>query len=227
MSDPRLCLALDGCTPEAAQHWIRRTSSTFSTYKIGLELFCAGGPELVRACYAVGAREIFLDLKLHDIPRTVARAIQALDLPGVRWLTVHAAGGGEMLAEAQACAGKMGIGLLAVTVLTSMDAPGAAQAGLVDLPEAVLRRTRLAAAAGLAGVVSSVAEVPEIKDKFPALCCVTPGIRWADGPAHDQRRIADPATAVAAGADMLVIGRMLTEAPDYEAALRRLVAEME
>lgn len=226
MSDPRLCLALDGCTADTALGWIRRTTSVFSTFKIGLELFCGGGPELVRACHAAGAQAIFLDLKLHDIPRTVARAIGALDLPGVRWLTVHAAGGADMLAEAQAAAERIGIGLLGVTVLTSLDAPGATQAGLVDLPEAVRLRTRLVATSGLAGVVSSVAEVAEIKEQYPSLVRVTPGIRWPDGPANDQRRVADPISALAAGADLLVIGRMVTEATDPEAALRRLIAEI-
>ncbi|MEZ4471815.1 MAG: orotidine-5'-phosphate decarboxylase [bacterium] len=221
--DPRLCLALDGCTPAEALAWIARTRDRIGVFKVGLELFCSGGPALVDACHDAGAASIFLDLKLHDIPRTVAHAVAAAARPGVRWITVHAGGGRAMLAEAQQAAARAGVGLLAVTVLTSLDAAAAREAGLGDVAATARLRAGLAAAAGLAGIVCSAAEVADLKGRHPELTAVVPGIRWAEAAADDQRRVADPASALAAGADALVIGRMVTRAPDVDAALARLL----
>lgn len=224
MSNPRLCLALDGCTPQEALAWIERTRAHIGVYKVGLELFLRGGFDLVAACHDVGAPAIFLDLKLHDIPRTVARAVEAAARPGVRWLTVHSAGGAAMLRAAQAAAEQGGIRLLGVTVLTSLDPEDAHRVGLVALEDAIERRAVLVAQAGLAGLVCGATEVARIKTAHPHLHCVTPGIRWPDDPVDDQRRTADPVTAQAAGSDMLVLGRMITHATHPEQALGRLAA---
>ncbi|MCB9547438.1 MAG: orotidine-5'-phosphate decarboxylase [Myxococcales bacterium] len=220
--DARLCLALDGCTPRQALAWIARTRDRIGVFKVGLELFCAGGPALVDACRDAGAEAIFLDLKLHDIPRTVARAIAGAARPGVRWITVHGGGGRAMLEEAQVAAEAAGVGLLAVTVLTSLDAEAADEAGLLAVPEVARRRARLAAEAGLTGIVCSVHEASDLRARHPTLLRVVPGIRWAEAAADDQRRVADPAQAIKAGADVLVVGRMVTQAADADEALQRI-----
>lgn len=220
MTDPRLCLALDGPAAAEPDAWIRRTRHVFGVYKIGLELFCRRGPAIIADCRAAGAERIFLDLKLHDIPRTVARTVAALAEHGVDFLTVHAAGGAAMLSAAQTAAGRTR--LLAVTVLTSLDAAAAAALGMEPIAAAMQRRTRLAREAGLSAVVCSPEEASAARGL--GLDPVTPGIRWRDTARQDQARVADPAAALAAGASMLVIGRMITTSPSLEADLDRLRA---
>lgn len=220
MSDPRLCLALDGPAAADPTGWIQRTRRVFGVYKVGLELFCRRGPAIIAACRAAGAEQIFLDLKLHDIPRTVARTVSALSAHRVDYLTVHAAGGRQMLTAAQAEAAS--VRLLAITVLTSLSAADAALLGFADLEAAVRVRAEATAAAGLYGVVCSPHEAATVRRA--GLHAVTPGIRWPDGPRQDQARVADPTSALANGASLLVIGRLITQSTALEADLERLEA---
>jgi len=202
--------------------------------KVGLELFAAAGPDLVRRLVERG-HPLFLDLKLHDIPNTVAGSVRAATRLGVRLLTVHAAGGREMIraaveASAEASAefdAEVEPRILAVTVLTSLD-----DALLEDVmgagarvEEAVGRLAALARGAGAAGAVASVAECSAVKAICgPEFRVATPGIRLPGGASHDQRRVATPDRAREAGADWLVVGRAVTRAEDPTEALRRVRA---
>ena len=217
----RLCLALDVPTVEAAESWVARTKGAFSVYKIGLQLFCAAGPMVIDRVVAAGAPSVFLDLKLHDIPRTVARAVSSLHGLGVRYLTLHTAGGRDMLSAAAEVAGPAGIQLLGVTVLTSLDAATLRQTGVEVAPAAcVVQRGRLALDNGVTGLVCSALEVQSLRHTLGSTCTlVTPGIRLPGGAAGDQKRVATPAAAVAAGASLLVIGRAVTAAEDPDAAV--------
>lgn len=199
--------------------------------KVGLELFTAAGPDFVRRLEDAG-HPVFLDLKVHDIPHTAAgAAITAADL-GARLMTVHAAGGTAMIrAAAEAAAASAGrLEIVAVTVLTSLDdaALGAVMGQGTRVEAAVARLAALAQDAGADGVVASVQECAAIKaargERFKV---VTPGIRLPGDAAHDQRRVATPAAAEAAGADYIVVGRSITAAPVPAAALARVRAELE
>lgn len=219
----RLVLALDVPTLTDAERWVTRTRHAIGTYKIGLQLYCAEGRRAIDRLRAAGAARIFLDLKLHDIPNTVAGAVRALADAGVDDLTVHAAGGPAMLAAARDAAPDH-LRLLVVTVLTSLDPPALRATGVDRDPRAlVLHRARLALDHGLPGLVCSPHEISAIRDHLGAAPhLVTPGIRFGDA-ADDQKRVATPAAALAAGADRLVVGRALTASPDPERALERLV----
>jgi orotidine-5'-phosphate decarboxylase len=170
---------------------------------------------------------VFLDLKLHDIPNTVAGAVAAVRDLGVRFVTVHAGGGSTMLGAAVEASGGA-VDVLAVTVLTHLGARDLAELGLPgELPERVERWAALASAAGCAGVVCSPHEAARLRElQPPPFLLVTPGVRPAGVDAGDQRRVATPAAALAAGADYLVVGRALTAASDPDAALRALAAEL-
>ena len=221
-----LCLALDCPDGQLAIDWVKRTKDVFGVYKIGLELFCAEGPRLIEKVRSAGADEIFLDLKLHDIPRTVHRSILAMADRGVDMLTVHLGGGRQMLAQAQAAAGQVGINLLGVSILTSLDAQDLREVGLsTDVAGNVVALCRLARDEGLYGVVSSPKEARLIKTEVgQKLCCVTPGIRFEDDASGDQKRITTPQQAISLGADMLVIGRSVTQARDLAVPLHRLMS---
>ncbi|MEZ4422407.1 MAG: orotidine-5'-phosphate decarboxylase [Gemmatimonadota bacterium] len=225
----QVALALDVPDRTAALALDARLGEGRRIYKVGLELFTAEGPPLVRELLEREHR-IFLDLKLHDIPNTVARAVESAARLGVHWLTVHTAGGPGMLSAA-ARAERGALRLVGVTVLTSLDAPALAtvlgRPG-VDVQTEVDRRAGWAREAGLEAVVCSVAEAARLKDVHgPALELVTPGIRFADQGTDDQARVATPAGAVRAGADLLVIGRAVTAAADPRGALARVLAETE
>ncbi|HSM59588.1 MAG TPA: orotidine-5'-phosphate decarboxylase, partial [Longimicrobiales bacterium] len=223
--DPEPALALVAALPPGT--W----------YKIGLELFTRAGPPIVERLVGEG-RHVFLDLKLHDIPNTVGGATRAAAALGVRLLTVHAAGGERMLraaADAAAEVAEAGAGeagrtrLLAITVLTSLDDAGlsAVMGRGSTVEDAAGRLAGLARESGVDGVVSSVAECRAIKIACGAdFLVVTPGIRLAGQSAQDQRRVATPALARAAGADYLVVGRAVTGAPDPAVALRRVRADV-
>lgn len=217
----RLMLALDLPDREKAEAMARELAGDIGWFKIGLRLFVAAGPELVRSI--LQTHRVFLDLKFHDIPNTVAEAIDSAGRLGVQMTNIHAAGGPDMMrAAADAARSFPHMQLIAVTVLTSDPMP-AGQAKI----EAV-RRADAARQAGLHGVVCSVHEVGAIK----AACgqdfiTVTPGIRWGGQSANDQQRIADPAYAVSSGADYLVVGRPILQAPDRRAAVREAVALMQ
>jgi len=197
--------------------------------KLGLELFMAAGPAAVRAMAAQAP--VFLDLKLHDIPNTVAGAVRSLLPLRPAMLTLHAAGGPAMLSAAREAAEAAGPDrpiLLAVTVLTSLDAATLAAVGVAGGPvEQVLRLARMAMAAGADGLVCSPQEVARIRDALGgAPLLVVPGIRPAGSAAGDQARTATPAEAVAAGADWSVVGRPITAAADPAAAARAIVASL-
>jgi len=223
----RLIPAIDTADPDRAAALAAALAPCCGALKLGLELFAAEGPRAARAMGAVAP--VFLDLKLHDIPNTVAGAVRALLPLKPAMLTLHAAGGPAMLAAAREAAEKAGAArpiLLAVTVLTSMDAAALAETGVAGGPvQQVLRLARIALAAGADGLVCSPQEVARIRDAFGAApLLVVPGVRPAGHAAGDQARVATPAEAVAAGADWIVVGRPITGAAD-PAAAARVIAE--
>ena len=226
----RLIAALDVPDRAAADAMAERVAGEASWLKIGLELFIACGPDLVRDYSARGYR-IMLDLKLHDIPATVGRATARAAALGAGLLTIHSAGGRAMMEAAVAAASAAGgdLGILAVTVLTSLDAGDLGEVGVVtgDVGALVEQRARLAAEAGCTGIVSSPREAARLRGVVPAdFLIVTPGIRLAGGDAGDQKRVMTPARARAAGADMIVVGRPIRDAADPAAAARAMAAEL-
>jgi orotidine-5'-phosphate decarboxylase len=225
-----LIVALDVSSATAAEHVIDQLGDSVSFYKIGLELFSAEGPDLVRAVKGRGKR-VFLDLKLHDIPRTVERAVKSGAALGVDLMTVHAAGGKAMLGAARAAADSCGADapkILAVTMLTSLD-----QSDLVDLginremKAQVAALGLMACANGADGIVCSPQEVADMRAALgPGTLLVTPGVRPAGAGLGDQKRAATPAQAVRDGSTHLVVGRPILEAADPAAAARAITAEM-
>jgi len=221
----RIALALDVPDLEAAQRLIDQTRDHLGTYKVGLELFTAIGPGAVEAVHAAGAR-CFLDLKLHDIPATMGRAVARAASMGVEYLTVHAAAGRESLLEASRQAG--GTKLLAVTVLTSLDAPALAEIGFTAGPPDVADGLgRLAWDAGVRGFVTSARECAAFRSALgPDAFLVTPGIRPKGSDVGDQKRVMTPADAIGAGADLLVIGRPIRDARDPASAAAEIGREI-
>ena len=222
----RICAAVDFPSWREAEPFARAVAPAVGMLKVGLELFVAEGPAVVRAAAALG-RPIFLDLKLHDIPNTVEGAARTAARSGASLLTVHAAGGPEMVAAAVRGAGP-GVRVLAVTVLTSLDQRALDAVGLAGPPEAaVVRLARLAVAAGAGGLVCSPLEVAAVRAAVGAgPLLVIPGVRPAGAAVGDQSRVATPAEAVRSGADVLVIGRPLREGGDPAAAAARIAAEI-
>ncbi len=220
-------VALDFDSREPALRLVDALAEEAEFYKVGLELFTRAGPDVVAELTARD-KSVFLDLKLHDIPNTVAGAVRAASAGGVRLLTVHAWGGPEMLAAA-AGAADADLEILAVTVLTSLSGYTLGQVlgrpGADPLAE-VERMARMAQAAGVDGAVCSPHEAAAVRAAAgPGFTIVTPGIRLAGGSRHDQARVATPAAAAEAGADYLVVGRAVTQAADPVAALRQVRAE--
>jgi orotidine-5'-phosphate decarboxylase len=230
MSAPRIVVALDVAAPEQALALAAALDSRLCRLKVGKELFTAAGPRLVDQLTAKGF-EIFLDLKFHDIPNTVAGACRAAAALGVWMVNVHALGGRAMLEAARgAMARSAGAPLLtAVTVLTSMGQRDLEEIGLLGSPgSAALRLADLAHACGLDGVVCSPHEAGTLRTRFGAdFRLVTPGVRPTGFASGDQARVATPAEAIAAGADDLVIGRPITRAADPGAALAAIAAEIQ
>jgi len=226
ISRDRLCAALDFPTWPAAEAFARAVAPEVGMLKVGLELFAAEGPAAVRAAAALN-RPVFLDLKLHDIPNTVEGAARSAAASGASLLTVHASGGAEMIRAAVRGAGA-GLRILAVTVLTSLDTDALARVGLAGPPEdAVVRLARLAVDAGAHGLVCSPLEVAAVRRAVgvgPLL--VVPGVRPTGASRGDQARVATPQEAVRAGADVLVLGRPLRDAPDPAAAARAVAASI-
>jgi orotidine-5'-phosphate decarboxylase len=221
----RIIVALDLSTSEAALALVRKLSPHAGLFKIGLQLYTVAGPDIVRALHDLGGR-VFLDLKLHDIPNTVGRAVESVGSLGVEMLTIHLSGGRAMV-EAGVRAAAPEMLLLGVTVLTSADEATLRETG-VDSPmeEQVLRLARLGAESGIGGVVASALELGPLRRAHGSqIKIVTPGIRPPGSSTDDQRRALTPAEALRASADFLVIGRPITAAQNPRAALEQLVAD--
>jgi orotidine-5'-phosphate decarboxylase len=230
-----LAVALDVPDLASAEAMIGRLGGVPGWLKVGAELFTAAGPSAVSAA-SRGAR-VFLDTKLHDIPNTVARSVAAAARQGVSMLTLHAAGGSEMLRAAREASEDAAAGLgaerpllVAVTVLTSFSGPDLKEVGVVapTVEDQVARLVDLVLAAGLDGVVASPREAALVRRRAgPGFRIVTPGVRPADWPADDQARTAPACAAIEAGADLLVVGRPVLGAPDPAAAAAALLGEIE
>lgn len=229
MTDPRIIVALDYDNESDALNFVSRVDPKSCRLKVGNELFTTAGPQFVEKLISKNF-EIFLDLKFHDIPNTVARACEAAARLGVWMVNVHASGGMVMMrtaAEALAKFEKKPL-LIGVTVLTSMDRDQLTGIGLDLEPiDQVLRLAKLAKDSGLDGVVSSAQEATAIKAAVAApFVCVTPGIRPEGSDIGDQKRIMTPVKALQAGADYLVIGRPITKAADPQLALEKINASI-
>jgi orotidine-5'-phosphate decarboxylase len=218
-------VAIDTPDLERAQSLAERVRGSAGGVKLGLEFFSANGPAGVASIREIGL-PIFLDVKLHDIPNTVAKAVEALRPLEPAVLTVHAAGGRAMLEAAKAAAGS-NTKVVAVTVLTSLDASDLQAIGVPSEPrDQVARLAELARSAGLDGIVCSGAEVAAAKAAWPDGYFVVPGIRPSGGEVSDQKRVVTPRQALDDGASMLVIGRPITGADDPAAAVRDIAATL-
>ena len=230
----RLIVALDFPSAGAAMDLVDQLQGTCRWFKVGMELYYAAGNSILERLRERGF-DVFLDLKLHDIPNTVAGAVRTVASTGASLLTIHAGGGQRMMqAAAQAASGPDAPKLLAVTVLTSMDAAELSAVGVSGLPgeggmvqAQVLRLARLARTAGIDGLVCSAAEVAAVREVMgPEALLVVPGIRPTGTDVGDQSRVATPAEAIACGASMLVVGRPITQAADPAKAAAGILAEI-
>jgi orotidine-5'-phosphate decarboxylase len=223
----RLIVALDVPSASEAQKLVARIGDAAGIYKVGLQLFIAEGPSIVRDLVSSG-RRVFLDLKLHDIPTTVALAVKSAAELRVDMLTIHASGGAAMLrAATEAAAGR--INLLAVTVLTSLNDEDMQEIGISGrASDQVLRMAALAQSAGCQGIITSPRESLMVRKALgEGFAIVTPGIRPAGAETNDQQRIATPAQAISNGASHIVVGRPITHASDPAKAATAIIAEME
>jgi len=233
--DPRqrLIVALDVSTPAAARKIVAAVGDSALTYKVGMQLYTAEGPSVVRELVGSG-RRVFLDLKYHDIPNTAGAAVREAAQLGVSMLTVHASGGGKMLRAAveAALAAKLNLLVLAVTVLTSLDDGELGKIGLRGgVLDQVLRLAALALSNGCHGVVASAQEAAALRKEFGQefgrdFAIVTPGVRPAGSGHDDQARVVTPAEAIAAGASHIVVGRPITEASDPAAEARAILGQI-
>jgi orotidine-5'-phosphate decarboxylase len=226
----RLIVALDVPGATQARQIVQSIGEAATTYKIGKQLFTAEGPQVVRDLVSSG-RKVFLDLKYHDIPNTVAAAVKSAAELGVSMLTVHASGGSKMLkaaveAASQSAAQPM---VLAVTVLTSLSEPDLEEVGVAgNVLSGVLRLGTLARAAGCGGLVASAHEARELRKALgEGFAIVTPGVRPAGTSAGDQARVVTPKDAIAAGATYLVVGRPILEAQNPAGAAQQIALEIE
>ena len=224
-----LILVLDAPSPRSVAPALRELQGTVRWVKIGLEMFTAYGPDCVREIADLGF-DVFLDLKLHDIPNTVAKAVASVAPLPIKMLTLHTSGGREMMQWAVKAQQQHAphLLLLGVTVLTSMSAEGLAETGVAAAPaDHVVRLGRLAIDSGLRGLVCSPLELAPLRAVLPAaVALVTPGIRPRGADAGDQTRIMTPGEAARAGATHIVVGRPIFNAPDPVAAARAILAEL-
>ncbi|OLC95271.1 MAG: orotidine 5'-phosphate decarboxylase [Acidobacteria bacterium 13_1_40CM_4_58_4] len=231
MHDPRqrLIIALDVGSSSAAQKIVAAVGDSALTYKVGMQLYTAEGPQVVRDLVASG-RRVFLDLKYHDIPNTVASAVREAAALRVSMLTVHASGGGKMLRAATeaACSVNPALMVLAVTVLTSLDDNDLDKVGVRGrVVDQVLRLAALAIADGCHGVVASAQEASELRSELGhEFAIVTPGVRPAGAGHADQVRVVTPAEAIAAGASHIVVGRPITAAVDPASEARAILGQI-
>jgi orotidine-5'-phosphate decarboxylase len=229
--DPRqrLIVALDVSTAAAARKIVAAVGDSAFTYKVGMQLYTAEGPSIVRELVDSGHR-VFLDLKYHDIPNTVGAAVSEAAKLGVSMLTVHASGGGKMLRAAveAAQAAKPDLLVLAVTVLTSLDDVELGKIGLRGgVLDQVLRLAALSLSNGCKGVVASALEAGALREEFGHdFTIVTPGVRPAGSGPHDQARVVTPAEAIAAGSSHIVVGRPITEAAEPAAEARAILGQI-
>ncbi len=228
MGDPRIIVALDFAGAEQALALTTKLDPALCRVKVGKELFTAAGPQVVEKIMSKGF-EVFLDLKFHDIPNTVANACKAAAGLGVWMINVHALGGKRMLFAAREAVPVGTVRLIAVTLLTSMERTDLNEIGLNEDPQQVVQRLALLAGdCGLDGVVSSALEVPGLRKIMGKnFCLVTPGIRPIDVSVDEQKRITTPRQAIENGSDYLVIGRPITQAKDPISMLQRLNEEIE
>ncbi|HTI65722.1 MAG TPA: orotidine-5'-phosphate decarboxylase [Gemmatimonadaceae bacterium] len=221
-------VALDVSSTTEALRLVEVLGDSSRFYKVGNELFTAEGPDVVRRLRA-GAADVFLDLKFHDIPNTVAGGVRSAARLGARLVTVHATGG-EAMVRAAVEAGGSACGVLAVTILTSLSSEAIAAAWgrhRVDVTSEVLRLAGLAARAGAHGVVCSGAEAAAVRAEFgDALAVLVPGVRPAGAPTQDQARVVTPRAAAECGARYVVVGRMVTAATDPRAAMEAVGREL-
>jgi orotidine-5'-phosphate decarboxylase len=230
MKKHKLIVALDVPTLAQAQKLVETLKDTVEYFKVGKELFTSEGPAVVQMVHDHGAK-VFLDLKFHDIPNTVAAAVRAAAKLGVWMVNVHASGGAAMMkeaAQAAAAAPKPPL-VIGVTVLTSMNEEGLKEIGVAGsaVGEQVVRLARLAKSSGLSGVVASAQEATMLRRSFGKdFLIVTPGVRPAGAAVGDQKRVLTPKDAIAAGADCLVVGRPITESADPRAAAEAILKEM-
>jgi len=226
-----IIVALDVPTAEQAIQLANALSGSVGALKIGSELFTAAGPEIVKAIKATGVG-VFLDLKFHDIPNTVAKAVASATRMGVDMLTIHTCGGSEMMKAAEESAQKTALQagvnaplVLGVTVLTSMDQHTLSEVGVGDdIGKQVERLATLASQSGLRGLVCSPLEIALLRQVLPSeIQLVTPGVRAAGQDLGDQKRVLSPKEAVAAGANWLVIGRPIYQAPNPRAAAEEIL----
>lgn len=225
----RLIVALDFPSAHVARQMVSTLGDSVSFYKVGLETFTASGPDFVRELVGMG-NKVFLDLKLHEIPNSVAGGARSAAALGASMVTVHASSGPEALrAAAEVEKQNPGLTVLAVTVLTSLSRADLEQMGIQATPEQqVLRLARLAKEAGVGGVVASPEEASNLRAELgPEMAIVTPGIRPAGSEAGDQQRIATPDAAIRAGASHLVVGRPITRAADPKRAAQAILEEIE
>jgi orotidine-5'-phosphate decarboxylase len=221
-----IAVALDAPDLETAARWATLVTPHVSTVKVGLELYLRYGPDVVASVRGASGVQVFLDLKLHDIPATVAGAARAVSRLKPAYLTVHAAGGSAMIRAAAEAAPNTNIA--AVTVLTSLDDEDLTSLGVAGpAPEAVLRLSALAVEAGARALVCSPMEAAAVRAEVgPEVTLITPGVRPHGSAVQDQARVATPEEALASGADLLVIGRPITAAPDPGAAAAGIAAAL-
>jgi orotidine-5'-phosphate decarboxylase len=221
-----IAVALDTADLATATRWAQSVAPHVSTVKVGLELFCAEGPGAVEKIRAAADVDLFLDLKLHDIPATVAGAARSVAALAPEYLTVHASGGPAMVAAAAEALPRTKV--VGVTILTSLSAADLERLGVAGPPEqAVLRLARLAVDAGARALVCSPQEVASVRREVgPDITVITPGVRPVDAANDDQARVATPQRAIADGADLVVIGRPITGSDDPAAAAEAIVGSL-
>lgn len=225
---PALIIALDVPSLKEMKETLNRLPDSIEWYKVGLELFCAEGPRILEPLKERN-KKIFLDLKLHDIPRTVANAVKTAASHGVNLMTVHATGGRAMLEAAAEAARECPTPpqLVAVTTLTSLSQDDLIELGIVrSVSEQALSLGELAVSSGIDGLVTSAHEAGVLRKNFPRALLVTPGIRMPEGDIGDQKRVATPGFAVQEGATHLVVGRPILQAKDPQSAAAVILADM-
>ncbi|MEX0875208.1 MAG: orotidine-5'-phosphate decarboxylase [Actinomycetota bacterium] len=225
--DPPICIALDVSSLDEAKRLLDALAGRVSVFKVGLELFTAAGPQAVREVTSRNC-DVFLDLKIHDIPNTAARAVRAAERLGARFLTIHGSGGREMVRAAIEGTTEGRPELLVVSVVTSLDEDALREVGVTrSIAEQVDAMAALASEEQAPGLVLAASEVARVRAAHPGLFLLVPGIRPAGSDAGDQKRVGTPGDVVVAGADLIVLGRSVTQAAHPAAATDRILDEIQ